>query len=115
MKLFERTDMTIYKYATVGGRRIFYRQAGEKDAPTIVMLHGFPSSSHMFRDLIPLLTERYHLVATDFSGFGQSDMPGRRRTDFRRTFRNGKLAGKRSGKSAVSTRVQRSFGFTFCA
>ena len=51
MKLFERTDMTIYKYATVGGRRIFYRQAGEKDAPTIVMLHGFPSSSHMFRDL----------------------------------------------------------------
>jgi len=78
--------MTIYKYATVGGRKIFYRKAGEKDAPTILLLHGFPSSSHMFRDLIPLLAGRYHLVAPDFPGFGQSAMPDRREYEY--TFSN---------------------------
>jgi pimeloyl-ACP methyl ester carboxylesterase len=86
MELFERTDMTIYKYATVGGRKIFYRKAGEKDSPAIVLLHGFPSSSHMFRDLIPLLAGRYHLVAPDFPGFGQSDMPDRHEYEY--TFSN---------------------------
>ena len=78
--------MTTYKYATVGGRKIFYREAGSKDAPTIVLLHGFPTSSHMFRDLIPLLTGRFHLVAPDFPGFGQSDMPEREAYDY--TFAN---------------------------
>jgi pimeloyl-ACP methyl ester carboxylesterase len=86
MERFERTDMTTYKYATVGGRKIFYREAGSKDAPTIVLLHGFPTSSHMFRDLIPLLTGRFHLVAPDFPGFGQSDMPEREAYDY--TFTN---------------------------
>jgi pimeloyl-ACP methyl ester carboxylesterase len=86
MERFERTDMTTYKYATVGGRKIFYREAGNKDAPTILLLHGFPSSSHMFRDLIPLLARRYHLVAPDFPGFGQSDMPDRCEYDY--TFSN---------------------------
>jgi len=78
--------MTTYKYATVGGRKIFYREAGSKDAPTIVLLHGFPTSSHMFRDLIPLLAGRFHLVAPDFPGFGQSDMPEREAYDY--TFAN---------------------------
>ena len=78
--------MTTYKYATVGGRKIFYREAGSKDAPTIVLLHGFPTSSHMFRDLIPLLAGRFHLVAPDFPGFGQSDMPEREAYDY--TFTN---------------------------
>jgi len=78
--------MTTYKYATVGGRKIFYREAGSKDAPTILLLHGFPTSSHMFRDLIPLLAGRFHLVAPDFPGFGQSDMPEREAYDY--TFTN---------------------------
>jgi pimeloyl-ACP methyl ester carboxylesterase len=78
--------MTTYKYATIGGRKIFYREAGSKDAPTIVLLHGFPTSSHMFRDLIPLLAGRFHLVAPDFPGFGQSDMPEREAYDY--TFTN---------------------------
>ena len=75
--------MTTYKYATVRGRKIFYREAGPKDAPTILLLHGFPTSSHMFRDLIPLLAGRFHLVAPDFPGFGQSDLPERRRVSIR--------------------------------
>src|SRR5262249_39661604 len=74
----------------VSGRKIFYREAGGKNAPTILLLHGFPSSSHMFRDLIPLLAGRYHLVAPDFPGFGQSDMPGRSEYDY--TFSNIALA-----------------------
>src|SRR5215510_11286875 len=78
--------MTTYNYATVRGRKIFYREAGSKDAPTIVLLHGFPTSSHMFRDLIPLLAGRFHLVAPDFPGFGQSDMPEREAYDY--TFAN---------------------------
>ena len=78
--------MTTYKYATVRGRKIFYREAGDEDAPTIVLLHGFPSSSHMFRDLIPHLSDRFRLVAPDLPGFGQSDMPDRSR--FRYTFDN---------------------------
>jgi pimeloyl-ACP methyl ester carboxylesterase len=78
--------MTTYKYATLSGRKIFYREAGSKDAPTIVLLHGFPSSSHMFRDLIPQLSDRFRLVAPDLPGFGQSDMPERSRFNY--TFDN---------------------------
>ena len=55
--------MTTYKYASVRGRNIFYREARNKDAPTIVLLHGFPSSSRMFRDLIPKLSDRLHIIA----------------------------------------------------
>ena len=78
--------MTTYRHATVGGAKIFYREAGNKDAPTIVLLHGFPSSSHMFRDLIPQLSDRFRLVAPDLPGFGQSDMPDRSRFSY--TFDN---------------------------
>jgi pimeloyl-ACP methyl ester carboxylesterase len=66
-----------FKKADVDGFGVFYREAGPADAPTILLLHGFPSSSHMFRDLIPLLADRYHIVAPDLPGFGQSDMPSR--------------------------------------
>ena len=76
--------MTKYKYATVGGKKIFYREAGSKTAPTILLLHGFPTSSHMFRDLIPALAGSYHLVAPDLPGFGFSDAPDRK--EFRYTF-----------------------------
>nr|WP_232280958.1 alpha/beta fold hydrolase [Novosphingobium nitrogenifigens] len=64
-----------YHYATVKGRQVFYREAGDPSLPTIVLLHGFPSSSHMYRDLIPALADRFHVIAPDYIGFGQSDAP----------------------------------------
>lgn len=64
-----------YRTVEVEGVSIFYREAGPKDAPTLLLLHGFPTSSHMFRDLIPALADRYHVVAPDFPGFGYSDAP----------------------------------------
>jgi pimeloyl-ACP methyl ester carboxylesterase len=64
-----------HRYATIQGRRLFYREAGPADAPAVVLLHGFPASSFMFRGLIPLLADRYHLIAPDHLGFGLSDAP----------------------------------------
>lgn len=66
-----------FRSADVDGLNIFYREAGNPDAPALLLLHGFPSSSHMFRDLIPLLADRFHIVAPDLPGFGQSGMPAR--------------------------------------
>jgi pimeloyl-ACP methyl ester carboxylesterase len=66
-----------YRSADVDGVTVFYREAGPAHAPTLVLLHGFPSSSHQFRELIPLLADRFHLVAPDLPGFGKSDMPAR--------------------------------------
>ncbi len=66
-----------YRSANVDGLRVFYREAGTADTPALLLLHGFPSASHMFRDLIPRLADRFHLVAPDLPGFGQSDMPAR--------------------------------------
>ena len=71
----ELPSATHYRTVTIGGLDIFYREAGPDDAPTILLLHGFPTSSHMFRDLIPLLADRYHLVAPDYPGFGNSSTP----------------------------------------
>jgi pimeloyl-ACP methyl ester carboxylesterase len=70
---------TSYKNAVVDGSKIFYRETGPKDSPTILLLHGFPTSSHMFRNLIPALADRYHVVAPDLPGFGFSDAPDRKR------------------------------------
>jgi len=64
-----------FKTVDVDGTRIFYREAGRPEAPAVLLLHGFPTSSHMFRDLIPLLADRFHLVAPDLPGFGYSDIP----------------------------------------
>ena len=64
-----------HRYATVAGRRIFYREAGPADAPVIVLLHGFPTSSFMFRNLIPELGATYRVIAPDYLGFGYSDAP----------------------------------------
>ena len=69
-----------YRIADVDGFKIFYREAGSPDAPKLLLLHGFPSASHMFRDLIPLLADRFHIIAPDLPGFGKSDMPERDRT-----------------------------------
>src|SRR5512132_3577277 len=66
---------TTYHTATIDNLRVFYREAGPRDGPTILLLHGFPSSSRMFKALIPLLADRYHLVAPDYPGFGHSDAP----------------------------------------
>jgi pimeloyl-ACP methyl ester carboxylesterase len=77
---------THYSAANVDGFKVFYRQAGSKHSPKVLLLHGFPSASHMFRNLIPLLAENYHVVAPDLPGFGQSDMPPRDRFSY--TFDN---------------------------
>jgi pimeloyl-ACP methyl ester carboxylesterase len=66
---------THYKTVRASGLDIFYREAGPRDAPTLLLLHGFPTSSHMFRDLIPQLADRYHLIAPDYPGFGNSACP----------------------------------------
>jgi pimeloyl-ACP methyl ester carboxylesterase len=75
-----------YRTADVDGFKIFYREAGPAQAPKLLLLHGFPSSSHMFRDLIPLLADRFHIIAPDLPGFGRSDMPPR--AQFKYTFDN---------------------------
>jgi len=64
-----------YRNQDVDGIRVFYREAGPKEAPTILLLHGFPTAGHMFRDLMPQLADRFRLLAPDLPGFGQSDMP----------------------------------------
>jgi pimeloyl-ACP methyl ester carboxylesterase len=75
-----------YRSVDVDGFEIFYREAGDPAKPTILLLHGYPTSSHMFRDLIPLLAADFHLVAPDLPGFGRSALPAR--TEFKYTFDN---------------------------
>jgi pimeloyl-ACP methyl ester carboxylesterase len=72
-----RSTKVTHKTVKVGDLDIFYREAGPNDAPAILLLHGFPTSSHMFRNLIPLLANEYHVVAPDYPGFGHSSMPSR--------------------------------------
>ncbi|MFK0154004.1 alpha/beta fold hydrolase [Streptomyces sp. NPDC090493] len=68
---------TKYRTADVHGLKVFYRESGPSDAPKLLLLHGFPSAGHMFRDLIPHLADRFHVIAPDLPSFGQSDMPDR--------------------------------------
>src|SRR5580698_6382714 len=68
------------------GVKIFYRESGPKDAPVVLLLHGFPTSSHMFRNLIPALADRYRVIAPDYPGYGQSDVPDPTKFDY--TFDN---------------------------
>src|SRR5204862_488822 len=69
------TPTVFYRTLNVEGLEIFYREAGPRDAPTVLLLHGFPSSSHMFRNLIPMLADKYHVIAPDFPGYGESSAP----------------------------------------
>jgi len=71
------SSVTHYRTKKVDGINIFYREAGPQSAPVVLLLHGFPTSSHMFRNLIPALSDRYHVIAPDYPGYGQSDMPDR--------------------------------------
>lgn len=75
-----------YKSVTIDGVKVFYREAGPADGPVVLLLHGFPTSSHMFRNLIPLLADRYRVIAPDYPGFGQSDAPDHTKFDY--TFAN---------------------------
>jgi pimeloyl-ACP methyl ester carboxylesterase len=77
---------TMHKTIKVDGLDIFYREAGPADAPVLLLLHGFPTSSHMFRNLIPELSDRYHVIAPDYPGYGQSSMPSV--SEFKYTFDN---------------------------
>ena len=65
----------LFKSVNVDGLNIFYREAGNEAAPKLVLLHGFPASSHQYRNLIPALADRFHVIAPDYPGFGNSDMP----------------------------------------
>jgi pimeloyl-ACP methyl ester carboxylesterase len=78
--------VTLYKTAKIRGLDIFYREAGPKNAPTVLLLHGFPTSSHMFRNLIPALADKYHVIAPDYPGYGHSAMPSVSEFDY--TFEN---------------------------
>src|SRR5215469_5519436 len=69
------THTVFYRKLKVEGLDIFYRESGLHDRPTVLLLHGFPSSSHMFRNLIPMLANKYHVVAPDFPGYGESSSP----------------------------------------
>ena len=71
----KKTYPTLHKTIEINGVEIFYREAGRKDAPTILLLHGYPTSSHMFRNLIKDLSDKYHLIAPDYPGFGNSEQP----------------------------------------
>src|ERR1700693_2776657 len=85
-RIEKENQMTTYNYAKVNSHKMFYREAGDKSAPSIVLLHGFPTSSHMYRNLIPLLAKSFHVIAPDYIGFGYSDAPNA--ADFTYTFDN---------------------------
>ncbi len=90
-----------YRSASVDGIKIFYREAGPKDAPVVILLHGFPTSSQMFRNLIPRLADEYHVIAPDYPGFGFSDMPDRAKFSY--TFDNyAKLVDKLTRQLGVT-------------
>ena len=77
LEFSDNQSQTRYHTRPIDGVEIFYREAGSRSKPTILLLHGFPTSSHMFRNLIPALAENYHVIAPDYPGFGHSAMPDR--------------------------------------
>src|SRR5579864_3435467 len=79
-------NTVLYKTQDVNGSKVFYREAGSPTAPVVLLLHGFPTSSHMYRNLIPRLADRFHIIAPDLPGFGFSDAPDR--SGFKYSFEN---------------------------
>ena len=88
--------VTHHRTAEIDGVTVFYREAGPADAPVVLLLHGFPTSSHMFRNLMPYLADRYHVIAPDYPGFGQSDSPDRCNLPY--TFDRLRRAGRRASR-----------------
>lgn len=86
LKVTPAAAQVSYRTLNIDGNNVFYREAGPADGPTVLLLHGWPSSSHMFRDLIPKLADRFHLIAPDYPGFGYSDAPST--NEFAYTFDN---------------------------
>ena len=86
MNKSQKDYLTKYRTVKINGLDIFYREAGPKKAPTILLLHGFPTSSHMFRNLMQILADEFHLVAPDYPGYGNSSMPSVNEFDY--TFEN---------------------------
>ena len=87
MSARQSSSQVAYRTVDVDGLELFYRAAGDPAAPAVLLLHGFPASSHMFRDLIPLLSGRFRVIAPDLPGFGQSAMPPRDSSATRSTTR----------------------------
>jgi len=102
--------MTVYQRALANGNTIFYREAGAKDAPAILLLHGFPTSSHMFRNLIPVLAERYHVIAPDVPGFGFSDALDRKM--FRYTSKTSRMSSIASRRRSASIATPSTYSTT---
>lgn len=84
--MIRTTNQVHYRKVYTGGLNIFYREAGDIRSPTVLLLHGYPTSSHMFRELIPILSEKYHVVAPDLPGYGYTETPNRNEFDY--TFEN---------------------------
>lgn len=84
--IVEQVHSVVHKSISINGTEIFYREAGDKAKPNLLLLHGYPSSSHMFRNVIPLLSERFHILAPDLPGFGFSAVPSK--DEFEYTFEN---------------------------
>ena len=99
-----------YHTVTVDGVDIFYREAGPADAPVVLLLHGFPTSSHMFRNLMPLLADRYHVIAPDYPGFGWSAAPDH--TKFTYTLRPLRRSGGRADWGSSAPRITRCMSWT---
>ena len=104
------TPVTHHRTTKVDGVNIFYREAGPAQAPVVLLLHGFPTSSHMFRNLIPALADRYHVIAPDYPGYGQSDMPDR--AEVRLHLRSLRRARRRPARSARGRRATRCTSWT---
>ena len=102
--------MTSYRYCTVDGNKIFYREAGPKTGPAVLLLHGFPTSSHMFRNLIPLLEDKYHVVAPDLPGFGFSDGPAA--SNFATHLSNWPKPSTASPRQSVSSATRSTYSIT---
>lgn len=97
-----------YDKIRINGINIFYRESGDKSKPALVLLHGFPSASHMFRDLIPMLDDEFHIVSPDYPGFGQSDAPGS--DEFSYTFEN---IAEHMDKFLSAVRINEFFMYVF--
>jgi pimeloyl-ACP methyl ester carboxylesterase len=98
------TTKVAHRTVKVRDLDIFYREAGPKEAPTVLLLHGFPTSSQMFRDLIPSLADRYRVLAPDYPGFGHSSMPPRSEFDVRSGLDQARRIGCRLGGHGCTVR-----------